>query len=65
MPAPGSVWASGTWDDNAWAANTWADAEEAADDPSFRFRGNAMNRRRYSGLFGLLLALLGGFTHGG
>lgn len=29
MPAPGSVWAFGTWSDDAWAADTWADAEDA------------------------------------
>lgn len=26
MPFPGTVWATGTWDENAWAANTWQGA---------------------------------------
>jgi hypothetical protein len=30
MPAPGSVWAAGTWHVDAWAADTWADAEAVA-----------------------------------
>jgi hypothetical protein len=31
MPAPGTVWATGTWDSGAWAADTWAGAV-ASDD---------------------------------
>lgn len=26
MPFPGTVWATGTWDEDAWAANTWQGA---------------------------------------
>lgn len=30
MPAIGSCWASGSWDDDAWAADTWATAVAVA-----------------------------------
>lgn len=57
MPAPGTVWASGTWVSTAWATDTWADSQEAAPPPEAR--GRRLGRRRYGGLWALL-TLLGG-----
>jgi bacillopeptidase F (M6 metalloprotease family) len=62
MPFPGSagsVWAANTWAADTWTDDSWAGADEAPEGGAFHFRSNDFNRRRYGGLWTILLALMG------
>jgi hypothetical protein len=59
-----TIWADGVWADGVWAEGVWAERGTATPAGALHFRSNSFNRRRFGGLFAMVILTLIGVGHG-